>query len=139
VLTHHLTIRLDQQLHAALARRAREAGRGELTVLARQYIEEGLAMDRYPGIVFRGAGGGRRPALAGRRIDVAHVVQTFLASGNNRAETAAYFGIEEHEVGAAIAYYADHRDEIDGWIEDAQSAADEAQASFERQRQLTQV
>ena len=96
-------------------------------------------MDRYPGIVFRDGTGGRRPALAGRRLDVAQVLQTLRASGNNRPETAQYLGVSEHEVGVAVAYYVDHKDEVDEWIRDAQAAADELQAAWERQRQLTEA
>jgi len=93
-------------------------------------------MDRYPGIVFRDGRAGRRPALAGRRVDVPQVIETFLASGKDPATTAEYLGLTQREVGIALAFYADHREEIDAWLRDGQEAADEAQAARERQQQI---
>jgi hypothetical protein len=49
-----------EQLEAAA-----EARGGTRSALAQRYIEEGLRMDRHPGIVFRPGAAGRRPGLAG--------------------------------------------------------------------------
>ncbi|MGH2519602.1 MAG: hypothetical protein ACRDF8_07360 [Chloroflexota bacterium] len=96
-------------------------------------------MDQYPGIAFQDGASSRRPALAGRRLDVGQVMQTLRASGNDRAEASAYLGISAPEMAAAVAYYVDHKDAVDESMRDAQAAADEAQAAWERQQQLTQA
>jgi len=136
VLGEQVTIRLDTKVLAKLRKRAKERLNGEATVLARRYIEEGLAMDQYPGIVFRDGAAGRRPALAGRRLGVAPVVETLRASNNDRAATSEYFEIPQKEVEIAIAYYVDHKEEIDGWLEEQHKASLEQREAWERQRSL---
>ena len=57
---------------------------------------------------------GERPHLRGRRVPVAMVVQRMRANNWTIAETAYDFTLSEAEVTAAILYYEEHKDLIDG-------------------------
>src|SRR5437588_12514838 len=59
-----LTFRAADETLARLEKRARQV-RVAKTVLAERYVAEGLAMDAFPGIVFRDGPAGRRPAVIG--------------------------------------------------------------------------
>lgn len=63
---------------------------------------------------------GGRPTIAGHRIGVIHVA-TWIQQGMAAEEIATEFGISLAEVYAALAYYYDHRDELE-----RQAAADDA-------------
>lgn len=103
------------------------------TALADRYIEEGLAMDTHPGIIFRDGPAGRRPAVLGGP-DVWEVIQVFLAEGRNTRATAENLRLRPGLVEAAIAYYADNPDVIDDWIESNRLMMEEAAAAFDRQQ-----
>lgn len=64
---------------------------------------------------------GGRPHIVGTRITVADIVIMHLRLGRSLEEIAGKYDLELAEVYAAMAYYYDHRSEIDGRIE-----ADEA-------------
>jgi uncharacterized protein (DUF433 family) len=64
---------------------------------------------------------GGRPRIAGTRIAVADVVIMHLRLGQSLEEIAGKYALDLSDVYAAMAYYYDHRSEIDGSIE-----ADEA-------------
>lgn len=119
-----------------LERRAKRAGIAK-TALADRYVEEGLVMDAYPGIVFRDGPAGRRPALAGGP-DVWEVIQVFRAEGGNVGGTAEYLSLRQGLVEAAVAFYADHRELIDDWIETNRRMMDEAEAAFRRRQSVQQ-
>lgn len=63
---------------------------------------------------------GGRPTIEGHRIGVIHVA-TWTQQGVTPEEIAADFGLTLAEVHAALAYYYDHREEID-----RQAAEDDA-------------
>src|SRR3990172_10774621 len=70
-------IRIESETLRAL--RARSAQSGEpLVRLAQRYIDEGMRLDRHPGIVFRDGPAGRRAVVAGGP-DVWEVI---VAAGN---------------------------------------------------------
>lgn len=62
-----------------------------------------------------------RPRIAGTRIAVADVVMMHLRLGQSLEESAGKYDLDLSGVSAAMAYYYDHRPEID-----ASSEADEA-------------
>jgi len=127
------SFRLADSLVAALERHGRE--RGETTsALAERYLEEGLRRDTHPLVVFRDGAAGRRASLAGARVDVAQVVDTFFASGKDVEEAARYLGLPEPLVLAALRYYADYRDEIDAWRDRVQEIADRERETWEREQ-----
>lgn len=119
---------------AELEQRAKRAGIAK-TALADRYVEEGLAMDAYPGIVFRDGPAGRRPALAGGP-DIWEVIQVLLDENGDVKATAEYLSLRQGLVEAAAAYYADHREQIDDWIETNRRMMDEAEAAFRRRRTI---
>ncbi len=119
---------------AGLERRARLAGIPK-TTLADRYVEEGLAMDAYPGIVFRDGPSGRRPAVMGGP-DVWEVIQVLKAEGGDVNASAEYLSLRPGLVEAAATYYANNRTEIDKWIEGNRQMMDEAEAAFRRRQAI---
>ncbi len=117
-----------------LKRRVRETGLSQ-TDLAERYLEEGLRMDEHPLIVFRDGARGRRPGLAGSRLDVWQVIDTVKQNGSVE-EAAAYLELPPEKVQACVRYYADYQDEIDEWAERARLLADRERATWERQQGL---
>jgi len=97
-----------------LLQRARLSGEAK-TALAERYLDEGLAMDEFPGIYFVDGPLGRRPALMGTGLDVWEVVKA-VKDGGSPAEAAAYLEIEPRLVDLAARYYGSNRLEIDDWI-----------------------
>jgi uncharacterized protein (DUF433 family) len=72
--------------------------------------------DRHPLIIFRAGGSGhRRPALIGSRLYVWQIVDTVRDNGYSTAAAAEYLALPEQHVQAAIDYYADFKDEVDGY------------------------
>ncbi|MGH7882096.1 MAG: hypothetical protein ACREN8_04220 [Candidatus Dormibacteraceae bacterium] len=106
------------------------------TTLADRYVEEGLAMDVYPGVIFRDGPAGRRPALLGGP-DVWEVIQVLLDAGRSRKATAETLHLRPGLVDAAIAYYTDNKSEIDEWVEANREEGETAAAAFARSQLLT--
>jgi uncharacterized protein (DUF433 family) len=119
---------------AHLKRRVEETGLSQ-TDLAERYLEEGLRRDEHPLIAFRDGAAGRRPGLAGSRLDVWEVVETVKQNGSVDA-AAAYLELPVERVQAAMRYYADYTDELDAWIARAKALAEREQASWRRQQDL---
>jgi uncharacterized protein (DUF433 family) len=62
---------------------------------------------------------GGRPRIAGRRIAVSDIVVLHESLGRSVAEISAEFDLTSADVHAALAYYFDHREEMDRAISDA--------------------
>lgn len=120
----HRSFRLHETTLERLERRASESAQS-LTSLAERYLDEGMRLDRHPGIVFVDGPAGRRPKLAGTGLDVWEVVETVKDEGKSVEATAAYLDIPVGRVQVAIRYYADHRDDIDAWTERVHRIADD--------------
>lgn len=133
--TQHKSFRLEGDVAARLERRSDELGTSQ-TGLAERCIDEGLRTDEHPSISFRSGAAGRRPVLAGTRLDVSAVIETLKAHDGSIEETAGYFGLSDREVRACVAYYAEFEDEIDAWIERAHAAADRLEAAWQREQEL---
>ena len=90
-------------------------------------------------VVFRDGRSGRRPVLVGGP-EVADVVGAIVGGDvpvpERRSRAANLLGISEALVDAALAYYADYTDEIDDLNAERARLADEAEASWRRQRVL---
>jgi hypothetical protein len=92
-------------------------------------------MDEHPGVVFVEGAAGRRPALASRRgLDVWQVISTLHDNDGNLTDTAEILDVSENDVRLALAYYADHREEIDEWIRANDEEAQRVAAASERQK-----
>lgn len=127
----HRSFRLDRSLLEDLQLQARESGES-LTALVERYLVEGLRREQHPLIMFRSGAMGRRAALAGTRLDVAHVIETVKASDNSIDEAADYFAIPGPWVRACVRYYADFPEEIDEWIERLRAVAEREEDAWRR-------
>ncbi|TMG64532.1 MAG: ribbon-helix-helix protein, CopG family [Chloroflexi bacterium] len=117
-----------------LDRHAKRLGKPRSNLVER-YVEEGLRMDEHPGVVFVDGPAGRRPALASRRgLDIWEVITTLHANDGNTADAAEVLSLPESEVRVALAYYADHRSEIDDWIRANEELFEQAEAAQRRQQ-----
>ena len=67
---------------------------------------------------------GGRPHIAGTRITVADIVIMHLRMGQSLEEIAGRYDLDLADVYAAMAYYYDHRSEIDGSIEAGEAFAE---------------
>jgi hypothetical protein len=130
-----LPARIDAAALRRLDRHAKRLGKARSNLVER-YVEEGLRMDEHPGIVFVEGPAGRRPSLARYRgLDVWQVISTLHANEGNIADTADVLNVPESEVRMALAYYADHRGEIDDWIRANDELFEQGAAAAKRQQQ----
>ena len=130
-----MSFRLQIGTIGRLERHAQETGLTQ-TALVERYVEEGLRMDAHPLIRFRDGFGGRRPALLGTRIDVWQVVETIRENDRSVEDAAEYLGIPAEHVRACLRYYADFRDEIDGWTHRARVFEEREEENWRRQQEL---
>ena len=128
-----VAFRFDGELLAALRRRAAESGAAQ-TELAERYIGEGLRLDQHPSIYFRDGEAGRRPALLGSRLDVAQAIATVRQNGNSPEAAADYLEIPVEQVEAAVAYYADFKEEVDAWAEHVEALAERERERWRRRQ-----
>ena len=128
----------DEPLHRRLKASAQRHNVG-VSTLAERLIDEGLRMEAHPLVVFRDGPAGRRPVLAGGP-EVADAIGTIVGgdvpAAERRSRAADLLGISAALVDAAVAYYADYTEEINELIAERTRVADEAQASWHRQREL---
>ena len=128
----------DEPLHQRLKASAHQHDVG-VSTLAQRLIDEGLRMEAHPMVVFRDGPSGRRPVLVGGP-EVADVVGAIVSGdvpvAERRSRAADLLGVPVSLVDAAVAYYADYTDEIDGLLVERARLADEAEASWRRQREL---
>lgn len=134
-----VSIRLtDTALHERLKKTARRRG-VSISTLAQRLIDEGLRMDAHPLIHFREHSSGRYPALVGGPL-VVYVIDMLIGGDvppeQRRARTADLMNLTLAQVDAALAYYAEHTDEVDEDIAERQRIADEAEAAWHRQQSL---
>jgi hypothetical protein len=129
-------VELDTETLGQLTARSHETGESQ-SHLARRLIEEGLRMERHPGIVFRDGPTGRRASLL-RGPDVWEVIPAVLNPKNPSEDAIAIaaenIGIPEAHVRSALRYYAEYAGEIDARIERNERVAEEARARMQRDR-----
>jgi len=128
----------DEPLHRRLKESAHRRDVG-VSTRAERLIDEGLRMESHPAIVFRDGPSGRRPMLAGgpEIVDViGAIVGGDVLVHMRRSRAAELLVISEALVDAALAYYGDHTDEIDGFLSDRARDADAAEAAWLLQREL---
>lgn len=68
---------------------------------------------------------GGEPHIAGHRIGVSHIAIWIVYNHESPDQIADEFGLSLGEVHAALAYYYDHREEIDRDIAEADRRAEE--------------
>ena len=122
----------------ALRRRSAQSGE-PIVRLAQRYIDEGMRLDRHPGIAFRDGPAGRRPVVVGGP-DVWEVIAA-ARSARERGEElidalAARLGVPADKIRVAVRYYAEHPDEIDRWITMVEEEAEQLERTLARERRL---
>jgi hypothetical protein len=131
-----VSVELDTETLDQLTARGRETGE-DVARLAQRLIEEGIRMERHPGIVFRDGPVGRRPSLL-RGPDVWEVIPAVLNPKNPTADAIAIAaentGITDTQVRVALKYYDEYTDEIDFWIERNKRLGEELRARMQRDR-----
>jgi hypothetical protein len=134
--TEIIPVELDTETLDRLTARGRETGEEQARLIQR-LVEEGIRMERHPGIVFRDQPPWRCPALL-NGPDVWEVIPAVLNPKNPSADAIAVaaenIGIPEADVRDALEYYAEFTDEIDFWIERNERVAEEARARMQRDR-----
>jgi uncharacterized protein (DUF433 family) len=108
----HYTLRLAPGTKQRLAEQARCIRVAEHT-LAQRYVEEGLRHDLHPLIQFLDGPSGRRASLVGRGLDIWEVISTVQDNEGSVEAAAEYLHITVGLVEAAVAYYGEHRAEVD--------------------------
>ncbi len=131
-------IRIESGTLRALRERSAQSGE-PIVRLAQRYIDEGMRLDRHPGIVFRDGPGGRRAVVVGGP-DVWEVV-TAARSAPERGEKlmqalAERIGVPSEKIRIAIRYYAEYPEEVDRFITMVEQEAEELEQTFERERRL---
>lgn len=116
----------------AEAKRSRESR----NALTERLVAEGLHIERHPLIRFTaGATGRRQPLLVGTRLYIHQIIATVRASDGDVAAAAEYLAITPQQVGAAVDYYADFRDEVEADAAHAVAVEGEEFARWERRQQ----
>jgi hypothetical protein len=131
-------IRIETETLGALRERSAQTGE-PIVRLAQRYIDEGMRLDRHPGIVFRDGPAGRRPVVVGGP-DVWEVIMAARSapeSGENLIEALAErLGVPAEKIRLAVRYYAEYPDDVDRWISTVEEEADRLEQALERERSL---
>lgn len=136
--SQHLSVRLSSETFARLDRESRRTGQSR-SQLAKTLLDEGLRMERHPGIIFRSGPVGRRAALyAGPDVwEIARVFSKLDAEGDELViQTAGLTALEADQVRTALRYYAEFPDEIQRWISAADDDERAAEEAWNREQRL---
>jgi hypothetical protein len=134
VMGQSLTFRTQPEVLDQLQRQANLVHMPK-TALAERYVQEGLVMDQFPGIMFRSGPSGRRPGVAGGP-DVWEIVEVFRAESNDLRRTSENLGLRPGLVEAAVRFYASHQAEIDAAIETRRKFMEEAALVYRREQEI---
>lgn len=134
--TRQFSARLPADMLSALDERTQQTGESR-SRLAERLIDEGLRMERHPGIAFRDGPAGRRPGITGGP-DVWEAIAA-LRGRPERGEAAVaaladHLALSPAQVRAAVGYYAQWPEEIDAWIERNDREAEAAEAAWRREQ-----
>jgi len=131
-------IRIESETLDALREQSAQTGE-PIVRLAQRYIDEGMRLDRHPGIVFRDGPAGRRPLVVGGP-DVWEVIAA-ARSAPERGEKligalSDRVGATPEKIRIAVRYYAEYPDEVDRWIALVADEAERLEQTLERERSL---
>jgi hypothetical protein len=131
-------IRIQSETLRALRERSAQSGE-PLVRLAQRYLDEGMRLDRHPGIVFRDGPAGRRAVVAGGP-DVWEVIAAARNAperGDKLVEALAErIGVPVDRIRIAARYYAEYPDEVDRFIAMVEEEAAQLEQTLERERRL---
>ncbi|TQN42146.1 hypothetical protein FHU33_1540 [Blastococcus colisei] len=140
-MTSPRSVRLSDEVLRRLNQFATGRGASVASVMER-LLDEALRREAHPGITFRDGPSGRRAGLIGGP-DVDEVIRTLRTVQEDESDEREVVDRVVHassitpgQVRAAIAYYADHPEEIDSRIATNQRTADEREASWRRQQEI---
>lgn len=134
-------VRFPDPVDRGLADYARKTGAKKSAVVVGA-VREWLRMQAHPGIVFVTALTGERRAALAVGPQVWAVAESWIQHDNSERTVgivADALGLSVLEVEAALAYWADHRQEIDELIERHHADQDAALAAWERRQALDAV
>ncbi len=118
---------------------ARHPGLTRSAVAAR-YVDEGLRMDEYPGILFREGPSGRRATVVGgpdvwevvRAVKAARTAEPDLSDAELLAMLEDNTGVPRRMLRTALEYWGTYPDEVNALVEHAERAEAEYAAAAER-------
>lgn len=138
MVSKHLSVRVNDELLQDLEEECRKSGQSRSAV-AKRFLEEGLRMERHPGIMFRPGPAGRRPALVdGPDVWVlGRLFRDWEGPQEDMVESIAdEMALRPDQVQAAVRYYSEFSEEIDSWLDRLDAEADKAEAEWRRRRGL---
>jgi hypothetical protein len=131
-------IRIESETLDALRERSTQTGE-PIVRLAQRYIDEGMRLDRHPGILFRDGPAGRRPIVV-CGPDVWEVIAAARSASERGDELvnalAERIGASPEKIRIAVRYYAEFPDEIDRWLAMVDEEAERLEQTLERERSL---
>jgi uncharacterized protein (DUF433 family) len=134
-------VRFPDAVDQGLADYARQAGAKKSTVVVNA-VREWLRMQTHAGIIFVPTITGERRAALVVGPQVWTVAEAWLQHDKAERTTAVLaetLGLSTADIEAALAYWADYKDEIDELIGRHRASQDEALAAWERRRHLDGV
>jgi hypothetical protein len=138
VATKATSFRLDEGVHQELTKRARKEGI-PIRALLERLVTEGLSALEHPGIVYRGAPGRRRAALAaGPDVwEIMDALRQVAGTPEQRiTEAAQRLELHPRQVRLAVEYAAAHPEEIQAAIADNDAEAQKACSAAEARGDL---
>lgn len=131
-------IRIESETLRSLRERSEQSGE-PIVRLAQRYIDEGMRLDRHPGIVFRDGPSGRRAVVVGGP-DAWEVVAAARSAPERGEELidalADRIGVPRERIRIAIQYYAEYPEDVDRFIAQVEEEADRLERTLERERNL---
>jgi len=131
-------IRIEADTVRALRERSAQSGE-PIVRLAQRYIDEGMRLDRHPGVAFRTGPAGRSAIIAGGP-DVWEVIVAAREAPERGEELVAALarriGLPSDKIRIAMRYYAEYPAEVDRFIAMVEEEAERHEQTLERERQL---
>ena len=131
-------IRIESETLQSLRERSEQSGE-PIVRLAQRYIDEGMRLDRHPGIVFRDGPAGRRAVVVGGP-DVWEVIAAARSAPERGEELvgalAERVGVPSERIRIAIRYYAEYPEDVDRFIALVEEEAKRLEQTLERERSL---
>jgi uncharacterized protein (DUF433 family) len=82
---------------------------------------------------------GGQPIIAGTGVRVVDLVASYLFRGLTAEELAVNYALDLVQVHAALAYYYQHKAEVDTWMRDDAKEVERLLAEFEAQGKLIRI
>ena len=132
-----VSLRLDPDTLARVTAQAANHGVTRTAQIER-YILDGMDRDRYPQLTFRYRDGDRIAMVAGRRLQVRHVVEMVDGCAGDTSAVGSEYRLPVTTIDACLAYYAEHKSEMDAWIAKELDASEDAFQAWVAERGLAE-